>query len=270
MHARWLIDVAALVTYHASAIVQRKTSLQSEIMNRYWLLSRQRFNEWNRTLREYRECLEQAPASSRGLIWKQVRPTIEEIFLSDVPVRCLCALAHRLEAEGIDKDSHAIANSIFGGQEDLRNRCLHLMSSGIDQPVELTFQLNRVRQSMEIWNDTLIGMIDHPAKVERYAFNKASIVDYTYSEQTQSLNKQQLRWHFMVSGCQQWIGQHCTSVSTSPTLNELIHRTIFNLMQPEWIESMGYEYAEITNSERLIVKMQGILDEVLVGETKTG
>jgi hypothetical protein len=231
-------------------------------------MSRQRFEEWNRTLREYRECLEQSSASSRTLIWKQLRPTIEEIILSDIPVRCMCAVAHRLELESIDSDSHAIANSVFGGQEDLRNRCLHLISSGLGQPTELSYQLNHVRQSMEIWNDTLIGMIDHSDRSERYAFNKRSFIEHSNLESLQPYNKHQLRWHFMVSGCQQWIGQHCSTISANPTLNEAIHRTIFNLMQPEWVDAMQYEHAEITHSERLIVKMQSILDEVLIGDTK--
>ncbi len=265
MHARWLVDVAALLAYHVPAMAEQAKPLSRDAINRYWIASRQRIDQWNKTLHEYRECLDETGASYRSLIWRQLQSTMEEVFLSDVLVRTMCAVTKYLEAKTIDLDSYAIAASVFAGQEDSRNRCLHLMTTGVGQPLEISIRLNRVRQSMETWSDNLVSMIDEPTSVSTFSFTKAPI-DLAEQDDPLRTRQRKLRWQFMISGCQQWISQNCTSISANPEQNESIHRAAFSLLQPDWMDLLDYDSVNIVSSERLVTRLQNMLESACSDE----
>ncbi len=261
MHARWLVDVAALLAFHSQTMIQQSKPLSRDSINRYWASSRQRIDLWNKTLREYSDCLEETGPTYRSLVWKQLQSTIEEVLLSDILVRTMCAVTKHMEIHRIDQDSSAIAASILAGQQDSRNRCLQLLTTGLGLPIELSVKLNRIRQSMETWSDTLIALIDDPSKFSGLTFSVSPSVELVALDRVeQNSHQRKLRWQFMMAGCQQWIGQNCTSISANPVENEAIHRAAFNLMHPTWMEMLNYDDSEILHSERLVVRLQRVLE----------
>ncbi len=197
----------------------------------------------------------------RSLVWKQLQSTIEEVLLSDILVRTMCAVTKHMEIHRIDQDSSAIAASILAGQQDSRNRCLQLLTTGLGLPIELSVKLNRIRQSMETWSDTLIALIDDPSKFSGLTFSVSPSVEFVALDRVeQNSHQRKLRWQFMMAGCQQWIGQNCTSISANPVENEAIHRAAFNLMHPTWMEMLNYDDSEILHSECLVVRLQRVLE----------
>ncbi len=267
MHARWLVDTAAILAYHHTQLVETRQPLPHHAMYRYWTLSRQRFNSWHAALHDCRLQLDLTTGESRDFIWNYFQPVMQEIFLSDVLVRVLCAVSASLESLTIDTNSAAISSSVFVGQEEARNRCLHLMTDAIGVPVHRIARLNRIRFALENWTDTLLLSIDSQNDCSTYYFHKKSPDKGVASvDDAMSAQRRRLRWQFLVSGCQQWIDKHCFVESPNSELNQDIHASIGQMMQPQWMDELHLtDDLKPHRMERVLMSLQSLVDSSLAG-----
>lgn len=233
MHARWLTEIATLFVVQWPIIAPAKTPFSSSAIHAYWTRSWQRFDCWQSSLWRHRESLEGAGASRRLILWNAIRPTIEEVFLSDALTRVLAAISNQMDQDGIDNDSGPIMNSVFTTHEDVRNRCLRLLlMPGL--PVEHAVELNRIRYSLEHWTDTFIAHLHPKVDVLPYCFRQVRTLELSEENQERSNDPGQfVAWQLLYSSCQKWLVQNCKSTTAHGELNRQIGEIALTLLHPE-------------------------------------
>ena len=267
MHAKWLVDAAALVSYHCPTMVEYQSALPRNALYKYWSTSRQRFDQWHETLGQHRTAKQHIGISQQAWLWRQLQPTIDEILLGDIVARCLCGVAASLESRNIDLDASPITTSVLSGQDECRNRVLDLMQDCRGLSTEQIVQMNRVRHALEQWTDTLLMTIDHRAEVLAFRFDNDTSLTPSQAieidDDQGSRQRRQLKWRFMMAGAQQWIDKNCTSVAANQRLNHELHRCLHNMIKPEWMEHMLYEnLAEQFGCEQLVGQVAHLVSQL--------
>lgn len=239
MHARWLVEIGTLFVFQSSRLGVSKLRIQSSAAHRYWAVTRQRFERWQNQLSLHRDQLQAAGASRRVGLWREIRPTIEEIFLSDVLTRVVAAFGAKLEREGIDADLGPIAQSVFATQEDIRHRCLRmLVTPGL--PVDQSVELNRIRFSLEHWTDSFLVQLQHDEEVMPFCFKPERTRELI--EEANESSSEQARFvscQLMTASCQKWMAKNCLSLSANPKLNQQIGEATLAMLHPERFPSLS-------------------------------
>ena len=239
MHARWLVEIATLFVVQPKGSVVSGGNIQPSALHRYWTISRQRFDRWQSLLTLHRDQIESAGASRRVTLWKEIRPTFEEIFLSDVLTRVISAFGARLESDGIDGDMGPIAHGLHATQEDIRHRCLRLLVvPGI--PVEQAVELNRIRFSLEHWTDAFLAQLPMGRDILPYCFKQERTQELV-EEAADRMSDQSkfVAWQLMTASCQKWMGQHCKSISANADLNQQLGEAALALLHPDRFQSVN-------------------------------
>ena len=239
MHARWLVEIATLFVFQSSRLEGSGRAVQSSAAHRYWAVSRERFEKWQNQLSLHRDQLQAAGASRRVGLWREIRPTIEEIFLSDVLTRVVAAFGARLERTGVDGDLGPIAQSVYATQEDIRHRCLRLLvTPGL--PVDQSVELNRIRFSLEHWTDSFLAQLQNSEELLPFCFKPERTLELI--EEANDSSSEQAKFvscQLMTVSCQKWMAKNCLSVSANPKLNQQIGEATLAMLHPERFPSLS-------------------------------
>ena len=173
------------------------------------------------------------------MLWKAIRPTLEEIFLSDVLSRVVAAFGARLESQGIDADIGPIAHSVHTTQEDIRHRCLRLLiTPGL--PVDQAVELNRIRFALENWTDTFLSQLPMGIEILPFCFRPDRTQDLLQEAADRTTDQAKLvAWQLMSSSCQSWMSKNCPSTSANPTLNQQIGEASLAMLHPGRLTSLS-------------------------------
>ena len=142
MHARELVELAAIVSAHGPVLIRGTPRLSSSGVQQYWTESKCRLDRWFRSLGTFAHEAPRGNADAGRRQWPTIRGVLEEILLGEMLTRVwatvLCAFDRRqgtLEAE-------PIARSVMIGHLEARHRVLILVGPragrrrGIGRPVE--------------------------------------------------------------------------------------------------------------------------------------
>jgi hypothetical protein len=215
-------------------------------MHTYWSVSRQRFDSWQAGFSNLHRELELAGASQRVRLWQRYHPLLEEVFLSDIPVRIYAHCARILERNGVDEDSGPITHSVYVAHEDIRHRCMRiLLIPGL--PVEKSIQLNRIRHAIEHWTDKFLAILSSTIEITNhctqrmiesteYGFRSDLVEEFLFERREslqlsgtssnidivshrELLEKNDLEIQILSSSCQRWIEKNCRSLPATPHEN---------------------------------------------------
>ena len=157
MHARELVELAAIVAAQGPALIATPGCLPAGAIDQYWLASKCRLDRWNRALSQFRD----GRRASAGVpaSWSELRPILEEILISDILTRVwtgvLCAFDRQRNAHEIE----SVARSVWLGHVESRHRVMCLLVSDVEiEPAEAV-ALNRLRRRTERWSDLLLGYL---------------------------------------------------------------------------------------------------------------
>lgn len=299
MHARWLVDIAMMYVRQWPELLSNRTGLASAPTHAYWTRSRQRFDNWQESLLQHRLKIDSVGASKRVALWQSIRPTLEEIFLSDMLTRILATTTRTMERLGIDEEASPIAHSVFTAHEDVRNRCLRLMMlPGL--PVDQSVELNRIRHSLEHWTDRFLASLatateltsdktETITEATKYAFRPELVSEFIEEKRGGEINlanrdllvpacdpmKESIELHsqtteslevrLLSTSCERWISTHCRSVSANPTDNRLIGEAALAIVRPEnlqdWSPLSGGSVDRISS---LIEQAEQWLNQLLI------
>ena len=102
MHARELVELAAIVSAHGPALIRSGNSISADSIEQYWTTSKVRLDRWARRLKTYSsrsargiQDLDQPHAEREEYVWPEVRGVLEEILTernahAGVDGRALC------------------------------------------------------------------------------------------------------------------------------------------------------------------------------------
>src|SRR5688500_8754336 len=134
MHARELIELAALVASHGAALVESNGRLSATGLEQYWVANKCRAERWMRTLKAHSDALDRLPAELQRGSWRATLPTLEEILISEPLSRVWTAVVVAFDVRRQNDEGAAIVRSVHLSHLEARRRALALLmgARGLD------------------------------------------------------------------------------------------------------------------------------------------
>ena len=187
MHARELVELAAVVACHGPVLIHTPKPLADGALEAYWAASKHRLDEWGRALRTIRTA---ARAEQPDPAF--VTSVLEEILSSEVLTRVWTAVLAGCERAGHTRHCEAIGRSIYLGQVAARLGVLQLLDETAILSPHNALSLNRLRRRVDGWSDLLVGHLAIDSDVSEFAAEPARAKQFAdeirqrpYASQTQ-------------------------------------------------------------------------------------
>jgi hypothetical protein len=178
MHARELVELAAVVASHGAALACNPNRLSAEGLNRYWSASRCRLDGWNQRLRQWiAEAHARSPSASRTA-WPSIRGVLEEVLTGELLTRVWAAAVCAHDRLHNLDDGEPVVRSIFIGHQEARYRVLSLLARGPGIDVEHAMKLDHLRRRSDRWCDMLVGYLLASGDVSEFAADPARARDF--------------------------------------------------------------------------------------------
>ena len=169
MHARDLVELAALVAVHSPVLVHGSGRLPQSAFEDYWIASRCRLDRWTRLLRRLADAGTQLPIPA-PLHWVRVQPVLEEILASELLTRLWTATCIAYDRCRDEEELAPIARNVFHGHLEARRRLLQLLADGRAIELAHAVSLNKLRLRVERWTDMLLAHLARDVDVTEFAF----------------------------------------------------------------------------------------------------
>ena len=115
MHARELVELAAIVSAHGPVLVRGAERLSATGIEQYWVTSKCRLDRWGRSLKAFADETADADQTRRQVYWPRIQGVLEEILTGEMLTRAwtavLCAYDRR---RGTDQ-AESVARSVTIG-----------------------------------------------------------------------------------------------------------------------------------------------------------
>lgn len=178
MHACELVHVAGIIAYSGPLVIARAHLLPPAPLEQYWAVSKCRFENWNRTLKNYAALADQTRGTLHGDSAIGLRATLDEIFLSEMLTRVwttLLVARDRRFRSGVDEP---LARSVFQSQMEVRQRALKLLLHDCCLGTTAATSINRLRRRAERWSDVLVGGLQVGEQLTEFAVDEHRARDF--------------------------------------------------------------------------------------------
>jgi hypothetical protein len=265
MHARELVEFAALLASNGPAIIGHAVRLSDSGLEQYWSASRCRHERWSRSLKTLSYDLQFAKANDMAARWAEIRNVLEEILTTEVLTRIWGAVCCGYEQQrGLDEASPLVRN-VFAGHLEARNRALNLMVYGHGLRVEEAVILNRMRRRNERWNDVLLGYLPESTDVAEFAFSVARVKEF--AADAQSSTHPETAWSLLLASLRIAYQRHISPSSPNEDLNRRVAAGILACLPGELFESTGtIKSLWMLRMQHAASDTQGMIDQLIALE----
>jgi hypothetical protein len=265
MHARELVELAALVSAHGAVLIRTTGRLSASGVEQYWSASKCRADRWSRGLKNI-ESQTVTDILSRPL--DALRPLVEEILAAEVLTRVWAGVLVALDRRLGTAEVEPLARSVMATQMEARQRVLNLIVHGPGVCVEDAVTLNRLRRRCERWSDLLIGHLLDAYDVSEFAIEPDRAWQFA----------EDLRHEYRTSGGDQAWNITLTSLraafhdvlgpkSPNADLNCQIASGILASFPPEMFDSTGVAQSLwLVRMSNTTTDAQGMIEELLARE----
>ncbi len=271
MHARELVELAAIVSAHGPVLIRSGAPIPTDSIEQYWTASKVRLDRWAWRLKSFR-CdfggSADADARQRRDPWPAARGVLEEILTGEMLTRVWTAVLCGYDRRRGGDEAEPVARSVMIGHMEARHRVLTLMvrSSGID--AEAAVKLNRLRRRVERWTDLLIGHLAGIHDVSEFAFDPPRAKDFAEDLQYRSdLPGGRRVWPLVLASLRAAFRQGFSAESPNADLNARIAASILSCFPTDLFDSTGLLRSlwliRLTN---IAEDTQGMIDDLLTVE----
>lgn len=240
MHAQQLMELAAELATQCTAFLHGSSELKNCGIEQYWVASRCRLDRWSTMLRRYTDLIQIRGANDATALWQLVRPTLEEILVSEVLARIWTAIVAADDKRRGTRELEPVARSILVGHAEARHRTLKLMINGQGFGVEQAVTLNRLRRRCERWNDTLLAAVGKEAEVEEFAFDARHVREATADlRDACRRGKGRLAWQVVLASLRVSFHRGSPVPAANPDLNERIAMGIMSCLAADAFDGRG-------------------------------
>jgi hypothetical protein len=239
MHSAELVDLAALVSIHAPALLRLTKSLPDAELERYWTASKCRQDRWQLALLALKESRQPLIGATGGL-HRFALAMFEEIFTGEILSRVWCGILAAFDARRGGDHAEPVGRSVLVGHLEVRCRTLGLLTTSREIPLGGLIELNRLRRLCERWTDLLLAEMAHYGDVSSLAHEAARMREFAvdvprdagsgYSRMRHALLQSSLRGAFH---------RHAALPAPNSDLNRQIAAGVLGCFQPEQFDGAG-------------------------------
>jgi hypothetical protein len=235
MHVRELVELGALVAAQGSVSIRPSDDLLERHVEDYWLASRCRLDRWGIAIKNF-STLTQTTTPEE--VWDDVRPTIEEILVSELLTRTWSAVACASDQLRGTGQLEPIVRSVMGGHLEARNRALSLLVFGRGLDVEQAVSLNRLRKRTERWTDMLLGHLLPAFDVAEFAFDASRSSDFASDLEHENKHTPPAQtWNLILASLRAAFQHGLSDCSPNADLNERIAAGVLACFRSELFDS---------------------------------
>lgn len=261
MHCVLIADLAALVSQHGPAILYGRETVPPESVSQYWATSRNRLELWHQTIARYRKTEQVGDFSAMRAWWKDHISVVEEVLVTEMLTRVIATMAAGWDrAHSVDEVS-PVTHAVYLNHLEVRNRIQQLMLFGRGNSVQDTVRLNRLRQGVERWTDSLVGRLccqnlestkpprgdcqeTNPGNKTQgmihYAFNPTRALEYAFEARSNQCGRgRDLSAWLMNASMHDTLRRRTSSESGLPEANRAVAGSVMLMLRPDLFDSVG-------------------------------
>ncbi len=240
MHARELVELAAILSAQGPVLVRGETQLSSQGVQQYWTASKCRFDRWTRNLKSFAADATHSDATAARVKWPFLRGVLEEILTGEVLTRVWTALLCLYDRHRGTSDFESLARSVMIGHMEARHRVLILLVRGPGVDAEGAVKLNHLRRRAERWTDLLVGHLAQLGDVSEFACDVERAIEFSRDLDYQSNVKGgRHAWPLLQASLRAAFRRGMAPVSPNEDLNAQIGSSILASFPGDLFDSTG-------------------------------
>lgn len=264
MHARQMVELAAVASYHGPVLMHGRGQLSPTGLDQYWAASKCRLDRWGRDLK----ALAYGPLPNKHA--GHGRAVVEEILTSEVLTRVWTALLAGHDRLHGTQDAELIGRSIYHGQLEARQRVLQLLVTGTCLDAAEAVALNRLRRRAEGWTDLLVGHLGAVVDVCEFALCPERAREFAYDLRGQHgwLGNTQT-WTLTLASLRAAFRGGLSEESPNHDSNAKIATSILACFEPDMFDDTGmFPSLWMTRLANTALDAQGLIHELFAAEAR--
>jgi len=265
MHARDLIDLAAVVAAHGPVLLRVARSIPAEAIESYWVASKCRQDRWARSLAKLTASYSSPDAKEGHAGRCPFRGVLEEILASEVLTRVWSAATCAYDWARGTELIEPVARSVLIGHMEARHRVLTLLVGRAGLTAENALQLNALRRRTERWTDVLVGYLAREYDVSQFAVDPERARGFAQDLEDQRREPgARFGWPLVLGSLRAAFQEALAAESPNPDLNATIAASILACFPAEVFDGTGLvQSAWLLRISRIAGEAEGMLEELL-------
>jgi hypothetical protein len=267
MHARELVELAAIVSAQGPVLIRGVQKLSDTGMEEYWTASKIRIERWSHTIRTFTS--KAGDAQWHIQHWPEVRGALEEIIIGEVLTRVWTAVVCAHDRQHGAADAEPIARNVLESHAEVRHRVLTLLVRGQGIEPDAAMKLNHLRRSSERWTDLLIGYLAGIHNSCDFAFDPNRAKDFSQDLHYQCRHAGgRQAWPLILASLRAAFQIGLSPHSANADINARIASSILSCFQPELFDSTGLFCSMwLMRLINAATDAQGMIDELIAEES---
>jgi hypothetical protein len=267
MHARDLVDLAALVAVHSPVLIHGRGRIPKAAIEQYWIASRCRLDRWTRLLRRLADASTQLPIPAT-LHGTRIQPVLEEILAAELLTRIWAAASAAYDRHRDDEEVAPIARNVFQGHLEARHRLLQLLSDGRAIELADAVALNRLRLRVERWTDMLLAHLARDVDLAEFAFEPDRAMEFADDLSHEAVAaERQFTCQLILSSLRAAFQASLADRSPNLDLNRRLGAAILGCFREELFDATGlFKPLWVERLSATADDAQGMLDELVRNE----
>ena len=267
MHARELVELAAILSAQGPTLIRGVPQLSSHGVQQYWTTSKCRLDRWTRNLKSFVANAASMDAAEARLQWPLVRGVLEEILTGEVLTRVWTAVLCLFDRQHDGNEVESLARSIMIGHLEARHRVLMLLIRGPGIDAEGAVKLNRLRRRAERWTDLLVGHLARHGDVAEFAIDENRAAEFARDLDFQGECKGgRQAWPLLQASLRAAFHQGLAVVSPNEDLNAEIAAAILSCFPADLFDSTGlFQSLWLHRISNVTSDVQGMIETLIGG-----
>ncbi len=269
MHARELVELAAIISAHGPVLVRGRGQVSECGIEQYWVASKCRLDRWCRAMKAFdpkRLARPSGPAQGQREGARRFPDAlIEEILTGEVLTRVWAAVLSAYDRRRGTQEVEPIARSVLIGQLEARHRALTLLVRASDIDAAWAMRLSGVRRRCERWTDLLVGYLTGLEDVAEFAIEPDRARDFAEDLRYRSnLAGGRHAWPLVLASLRAAFQQGLSAESPNADLNTQIASSILSCFPAELFDSTGlFRSLWLMRLTNMVGDTQGMLNSLV-------
>jgi hypothetical protein len=265
MHARELVELAAILSSGGPIIVRTCPRLSTNGIQQYWTAAKCRLDRWARGLKAFTADAQQANPTALRVQWPGVRSLLEEILTGEVLTRVWTTVLCLCDRRNGTQEAEAMGRSIMIGHLEARHRVLMLLVHGPGIDAEAAVKLNYLRRRTERWVDVLVGHLGSLGDVGEFAIDAERAKEFGEDLQYRGADAGSRQvWPLLLGSVRAAFQPGLAPISPNSDLNATIASSILSCLPADLFDSTGlFRSVWLTRLTNVTDDMEGMIENLL-------